>query len=52
MMKVHLNAQVKEYNHRPAEDLKTFWETHGVVQLAPMEGKFISHSSTNSIFHF
>lgn len=36
-MKVHLNAQAKEYNHSPSD---TFWETHGVMQLAPMEGKF------------
>ncbi|KAK2861846.1 hypothetical protein Q5P01_001379 [Channa striata] len=42
MMKVHLNAQVKEYNHRPGEDLKTFWETHGVIQLAPMEVKVLN----------
>lgn len=37
MMKVHLNAQAKEYNHSPSD---TFWETHGVIQLAPKEGKF------------
>lgn len=36
MMKVHLNAQAKEYNHSPSE---TFWDKHGVIQLAPMEGK-------------
>uniref|UniRef100_A0A3B3UH76 Transglutaminase 5, like n=1 Tax=Poecilia latipinna TaxID=48699 RepID=A0A3B3UH76_9TELE len=30
MMKVHLNAQAKEYNHSPSE---TFWEKHGVIQL-------------------
>lgn len=34
-MKVHFNAQAKEYNHSP---LDTFWETHGIIQLAPMEG--------------
>ncbi|KAM9361601.1 transglutaminase 5, like [Symphorus nematophorus] len=38
MMKVHLNAQAKEYNHSPSD---TFWETHGVIQLAPMEAKVI-----------
>lgn len=38
-MKVHLNAQAKEYNHSP---LDTFWETHGIIQLAPMEGTFTS----------
>ncbi|XP_074497796.1 transglutaminase 5, like [Sebastes fasciatus] len=38
MMKVHLNAQAKEYNNSPSD---TFWETHGVVQLAPMEVKVI-----------
>lgn len=36
-LKVHFNAQAKEYNHSP---LDTFWETHGVLQLAPLEGKF------------
>lgn len=36
-MKVHFNAQAKEYNHSP---LDTFWETHGVLQLAPLEGRF------------
>lgn len=48
MMKVHLNAQAKEYNHRPSEELKTFWETHGVIQLAPMEGIVPLHLSTTS----
>uniref|UniRef100_M4AY73 protein-glutamine gamma-glutamyltransferase n=2 Tax=Xiphophorus maculatus TaxID=8083 RepID=M4AY73_XIPMA len=38
MMKVHLNAQAKEYNHSPSE---TFWDKHGVIQLAPMEVKVI-----------
>ncbi|XP_030277235.1 transglutaminase 5, like isoform X1 [Sparus aurata] len=38
MMKVHVNAQAKEYNHSPSD---TFWETHGVIQLAPMEAKVI-----------
>ena len=47
MMKVHLNAQAKEYNHSPSD---TFWETHGVIQLAPREGKFTSHSSADSDF--
>lgn len=37
VLKVHLNAQAKEYNHSPSD---TFWETHGIVQMAPMEGKF------------
>ncbi|KAM6947146.1 transglutaminase 5, like [Lycodopsis pacificus] len=37
-MKVHLNAQAKEYNHSPSD---TFWENHGVVQLAPKEVKII-----------
>jgi len=36
MMKVYLNAQAKEYNHSPSD---TFWEDHGAMQLAPMEGK-------------
>lgn len=35
-MKVHVNAQAKEYNHSP---LDTFWETHGVLQMAPLEGE-------------
>ncbi|KAE8298321.1 Protein-glutamine gamma-glutamyltransferase 5 [Larimichthys crocea] len=38
MMKIHLNAQTKEYNHSP---LDTFWETHGALQLAPNEAKVI-----------
>ncbi|XP_040058583.2 transglutaminase 5, like isoform X2 [Gasterosteus aculeatus] len=37
-MKVHVNAQAKEYNHSASE---TIWENHGVVQLAPMEVKLI-----------
>ncbi|XP_029947479.1 transglutaminase 5, like [Salarias fasciatus] len=37
-MKVHLNAQAKEYNHSPSE---TFWELHGTIQLAPMEVKVL-----------
>lgn len=48
MMKIHLNAQTKEYNHSP---LDTFWETHGALQLAPNEGKFTFNSSTDSKFH-
>lgn len=36
MLKVHLNAQAKEYNNSPSD---TFWENHGVLQLAPMEVK-------------
>ncbi|XP_068171540.1 transglutaminase 5, like [Antennarius striatus] len=38
MMKVHINAQVKEYNHSPTD---TFLETHGVIQLEPQEVKII-----------
>lgn len=38
MIKVHMNAQAKEYNHSPSD---TFWEAHGVTQLAPMEAKAI-----------
>lgn len=49
MIRVNLNAQAKKYNHRPTEDIKTFWETHGVIQLAPMEGTFTRHSFT--VFH-
>ncbi|XP_029989916.1 transglutaminase 5, like isoform X2 [Sphaeramia orbicularis] len=37
-MKVHFNAQAKEYNHSPSD---TFWENHGVMQLAPMEAQMI-----------
>ncbi|XP_071351172.1 transglutaminase 5, like [Trachinotus anak] len=33
-MKVHVNAQAKEYNNSPSD---TFWETHGIIQLAPKE---------------
>nr|XP_046239122.1 transglutaminase 5, like [Scatophagus argus] len=38
MMKVHLNAQAKEYNSSPSD---AFWENHGVIQLAPKEAKVI-----------
>ncbi|CAK6952735.1 transglutaminase 5%2C like [Scomber scombrus] len=38
-MKVCLNAQAKEYNNSPSE---TFWESHGIMQLAPMEVKVLS----------
>lgn len=34
---MHLNAQAKEYNNSPSD---TFWETHGIVQLAAMEGRW------------
>ncbi|XP_030585509.1 transglutaminase 5, like isoform X2 [Archocentrus centrarchus] len=37
-LKVHLNAQAKEYNRNPTD---TFWEDHGVIQLAPMEVKVL-----------
>ncbi|XP_034725500.1 transglutaminase 5, like isoform X1 [Etheostoma cragini] len=37
-MRLHLNAQAKEYNNSPSD---TFWETSGVLQLAPMEAKVI-----------
>ncbi|XP_041837034.1 transglutaminase 5, like [Melanotaenia boesemani] len=38
MMKVHFNAQAKEYNHNPSD---TFWDKNGVIQLAPMEVKVL-----------
>ncbi|XP_070759334.1 transglutaminase 5, like [Enoplosus armatus] len=38
MMRVHLNAQAKEYYNSPSD---TFWETHGVIKLAPMEAKVV-----------
>ncbi|XP_053171533.1 transglutaminase 5, like [Scomber japonicus] len=38
-MKVCLNAQAKEYNSSPSE---TFWETHGIMKLAPMEVKVLN----------
>lgn len=41
MLKVHLNAQAKEYNRSPSD---TFWENHGVVKLAPMEGKLLIYN--------
>ncbi|XP_024126836.1 transglutaminase 5, like [Oryzias melastigma] len=37
-VKVHFNAQAKEYNLSPSD---TFWESHEVVQLGPMEGKVL-----------
>lgn len=47
VMKVHMNAQVKEYNHSPSD---TFWEAHGLTQLAPMEGSVTFLSSAHSGF--
>lgn len=47
VMKVHLNAQAKEYNNSPSD---TFWETHGAMQLAPMEGNLLSSHSLTQIF--
>ncbi|XP_061543481.1 transglutaminase 5, like [Phycodurus eques] len=38
MLKVHLNAQTKEYNSSPAD---TFWEDHSLVRLGPSEAKFM-----------
>ncbi|CAN9511871.1 unnamed protein product [Ophioblennius macclurei] len=38
VLNVHLNAQAKEYNHSPSE---TFWESHGTIQLGPLEGKVL-----------
>ncbi|XP_026161610.1 transglutaminase 5, like [Mastacembelus armatus] len=38
MMKVHLNAQAKEYNNKPSY---AFWENHGIIQLAPLEVKVL-----------
>ncbi|XP_077428919.1 transglutaminase 5, like [Vanacampus margaritifer] len=38
MMKVHVNAQIKEYNSSPAD---TFWENHSIVQLGPLEVKVL-----------
>ncbi|XP_070693405.1 transglutaminase 5, like [Pempheris klunzingeri] len=38
MVTVHLNAQTKEYNHSPSD---TFWKTHGIIKLAPMEAKVL-----------
>ncbi|KAJ0068288.1 hypothetical protein NL108_004658, partial [Boleophthalmus pectinirostris] len=37
-LKIHLNAQAKEYNHSPSD---TFWESHGIVQMGPAEVKII-----------
>ncbi|KAM9409024.1 transglutaminase 5, like [Pholidichthys leucotaenia] len=38
MMKVHLNAQAKEYNNSPSD---TFWENYGIIQLGPREVKVL-----------
>nr|XP_019952098.1 PREDICTED: protein-glutamine gamma-glutamyltransferase 5-like [Paralichthys olivaceus] len=38
-MKLHLNAQAKEYNHSPSD---TFWEMQGIMTLAPMEVKTLT----------
>ncbi|XP_077385943.1 transglutaminase 5, like [Festucalex cinctus] len=40
MMKVHVNAQIKEYNSSPAD---TFWENHNVVRLGPLDVKVLKH---------
>ncbi|XP_055077588.1 transglutaminase 5, like isoform X2 [Periophthalmus magnuspinnatus] len=37
-LKMHLNAQAKEYNHTPSD---TFWESHGVLQMGPAEVKTV-----------
>ncbi|RVE73053.1 hypothetical protein OJAV_G00045530 [Oryzias javanicus] len=37
-VKVHSNAQAKEYHNSPSD---TFWENHEVIQLGPMEGKVL-----------
>lgn len=47
VMKVHLNAQAKEYNHSPSE---TFWETQGIIQLAPLEGNLLFTQSLTKTF--
>ncbi|XP_053301697.1 transglutaminase 5, like [Pleuronectes platessa] len=39
-MTMHLNAQAKEYNHSPSD---TFWQMQGLIQLAPMEVKTLTH---------
>ncbi|KAM9800711.1 transglutaminase 5, like [Syngnathus typhle] len=38
MLKVHINAQIKEYNNSPAD---TFWENHSVLHLGPLEVKVL-----------
>ncbi|XP_071398940.1 transglutaminase 5, like [Centroberyx affinis] len=40
VIKKHLNAQAKEYNHSPSD---TFWEAHSIIRLAPMEAKVLHH---------
>uniref|UniRef100_A0A8C6SS32 protein-glutamine gamma-glutamyltransferase n=1 Tax=Neogobius melanostomus TaxID=47308 RepID=A0A8C6SS32_9GOBI len=37
-LKMHLNAQAKEYNHNPSD---TFWESHGLIQMGPGEVKVV-----------
>ncbi|CAF96527.1 unnamed protein product, partial [Tetraodon nigroviridis] len=37
-LKVHLNAQAKEYNHNPSD---TFWETHGTMEVSPKQTRVI-----------
>ena len=36
VLKEHVNAQAKTYDHSPSD---TFWESHGLIQIAPLEGK-------------
>uniref|UniRef100_A0A667YR67 Transglutaminase 5, like n=1 Tax=Myripristis murdjan TaxID=586833 RepID=A0A667YR67_9TELE len=43
VIKEHLNAQAKEYNHSPSD---TFWEAHSTMRLAPMEAKVLRHQIT------
>lgn len=45
VLKVHLNAQAKEYNHSPSE---TFWETHGVIEMSPVESELTRRLNTCS----
>ncbi|XP_046892773.1 transglutaminase 5, like [Hypomesus transpacificus] len=40
VLKEHVNAQAKTYDHSPSD---TFWESHSLIQIAPLEVKVLRH---------
>ncbi|XP_041743133.1 LOW QUALITY PROTEIN: protein-glutamine gamma-glutamyltransferase 5 [Coregonus clupeaformis] len=40
VLREHVNAQTKEYNHSPSD---AFWEAHNIIRIAPHEAKAIHH---------
>ncbi|XP_062315960.1 transglutaminase 5, like isoform X1 [Osmerus eperlanus] len=45
VLKEHVNAQAKTYNHSPSD---TFWESHSLIQMAPLEVKVLHHNISAS----